>query len=249
MSHARHAAAFAILAFAAGAAPAIQASVVTVPENGGAVFRKDGSKNTPTNGVGRLGAQTSSFTTQQGRRSVVYVFQLPAPPVGQSPLVVDASLHFTIVTDEPDGAYNIDLSALPARPQITLLGTDGSPLTPAALIQDNIIVQPHPDRGVETINTSPAANATLASYLNDQYAGGLGIGQYVFLRLNPDVDPLPNEDTGMDVAFGNAPTGIPLLNVTFAPEPGIAVGTLSLMLLTNRQRRRAEPAPHRPMPA
>ena len=245
MSHVRPAGArlclpkFAIifLVVCAMIAPTVRASVVAIPENGGAVFRKDGSKNTPASGIGRLGAQSSSFPAIQGRRAVVYVFQLPAPPLGESPLIVDASFQFTVVMDEPDGAYNIDLGARPIRPLNVLQPADG--LAPAALIQDNILVQPHPDSGVQTITTSPAGNAALASFLNEQYAGGLGIGQFLPLRLAPDVDPLPNEDTGFDVAFGNSPTNIPVLSITFAvPEPGIPCAAISLTFLQTRRGRR-----------
>jgi hypothetical protein len=226
--------------------------VYSLPDVGGAVVQKNGSR--VVSGTGRLGAQSSPFAAIGGRRCVVYVFQLPALPGGAdgaSPLVLDASLQFTIVADQPDGAYNIDLYGLAARPLPAVLATDGfaGPLDiTATTIQDNMLSGVHPDTGVENVLTSPSANVSLAEFLNAQYGPlGAGAGQYVFLRLNPDVDP-PNEDSGMDVAFGRNPTGGPVLTITLAPEPGMACAAVASLALTRRRRRATLPTAGRFLP-
>jgi hypothetical protein len=189
--------------------------------------------------TGRVGAETSPITLAQGSRVAVYVFQLPSPPPGM-PIIDDASFQFTIVSDLPDGAYNIDLYGLGARTLNTVLSSDNFfgalDTSDATLIQDDIIPSVHPDLGVENVTTSAAANSTLVDYLNAQYTIG-GPGNYVFLRLNPDTSP-PNEDTGVNVAFADNDTGKPQLTINFVvPEPRVAAAGLTIAALCVARRR------------
>ncbi len=78
---------------------------------------------------------------------------------------------------------------------------------------------------------SPDGVDPLVDYLNAQYGpSGAGAGSYVFIRLNPDVEP-PIEDSGVDVAFADNATGKPQLTITFVPEPGTA--TLLCLVVGN----------------
>jgi hypothetical protein len=222
---------FVLLWTCASASDAV-ASVLVSGDLADMLVRKDGSRVAVA--TGRVGAATSTFPTLQGRRSAVYVFRLPSPGPGDVPLAQSANFQFTIVADLPDGNYDIDLYGLPARAAPTVLSGDnfvpGAPSS-ATLIQAAIVGRAHADTGVETVTTSLSGGAALVDYLNVQYgAGGSGVGQYVFLRLNPTTDP-PNQDTGVDVAFAESTGQAPLLTITFVPEP-----TCLLLLLPLGQR-------------
>ncbi len=207
------------------------ASMVPVPAAGAVVVsgdvadqttRKDGGRvNFLT---GRVGASKSGAPSAQGSRAAVFVFRLPTPGLGELPIVQSADFQFTIVTDLKSGDYNIDL-----------YGSD------AWLVRDNILGKPAPDRGIGLITSatsamtptapSPDGVDPLVDYLNAQYGpSGAGAGSYVFIRLNPDVEP-PIEDSGVDVAFADNATGKPQLTITFVPEPGTA--TLLCLVVGN----------------
>jgi hypothetical protein len=171
--------------------------------------------------VGPLGAST--FEPGPGSHSALYVFQLPAPPKGQLAIVASAQFQFTIVDDLPNGTYNIDLYGLRARRDPDVFETDNyygphDPSSSTVMIQDNILLANNTSTG--PVDTDAAAGGRLAAYLNAQYGpGGAGAGSYVFLRLNPDLTPPTNEDTGVDVSFADNDTGLPQLTIDFVPEP------------------------------
>jgi hypothetical protein len=223
-----------------GLTKSVCAAVSISGDSADAVIKKDG---TQLSGItGRLGASTSPFTAQQGGRVAEYVFRLPVPGPGELAAITTATLQFTILSDQADGAYNIDLYGLGARTAPAVVGGDyyagPSDLTDATLLQDNILVAAHPNQGVETVTSSSAASAALAAYLNAQYGvDGAGAGRYVFLRLSPDTVP-PNEDTGMDVAFAENSMGKPQLTVEFVPEP-TSVLWIGMAIWTCRRRIRS----------
>jgi hypothetical protein len=222
----------------AGAHSTDAAPIVVIGDVADMTINKSGSRSNPL--TGRVGAETSPIVFAQGSRVAVYVFQLPSPPPGM-PIINDASFQFTIVSDLPDGAYNIDLYGLGARTVSTVLSTDNFfgalDTTDATLIQDNIVPSVHPDLGVENVTTSAAANSALVNYLNAQYTIA-GPGNYIFLRLNPDTSP-PNEDTGVNVAFADNDTGKPQLTINFVPEPGtVAPGAIIATVSCARRRAR-----------
>jgi len=92
--------------------------------------------------------------------------------------------------------FNLDLYAFPPRPgfQLPVLGTGvyyesgaDDPNTAMTLIQKDLIAggsAAAPGR----YSTNTAGSNNLVDYLNAQYAGGIGVGEYVFFRLNPDAD-------------------------------------------------------------
>jgi prepilin-type N-terminal cleavage/methylation domain-containing protein/prepilin-type processing-associated H-X9-DG protein len=244
------------------------ASMPTVPAAGAVVVsgdvadqttRKDGGRvNSLT---GRVGASKSGAPSAQGSRAAVFVFRLPMPGPGDLPIVQSANFEFTIVTDLKSGDYNIDLYGLGARASSTVLSGDhyAGPRddTDASLIRDDILGKPTPDRGIGLVASETSAPAAIAAspdgmdplvdYLNAQYGPtGAGAGSYVFIRLNPDVEP-PIEDSGVDVAFADNATGKPQLTITFVPEPGtpvllcLALGNIALgrRLRTGRRPPRA----------
>ncbi|HEY7115526.1 MAG TPA: hypothetical protein VH475_03010, partial [Tepidisphaeraceae bacterium] len=216
------------------AAPARAAIVLADPADAG--LRHDG---TISNGLltGRVGASTTS--PGEGGRAVVYVFQLPTPPLGLSP-VTDASLSFVVSLDRQHPAYNIDLYALPARSDPAVQSTDAffGPLDPAAtLIEDNILPADTVQPPVSLITTDPAANTSLVTWLNSQYGvDGSGAGKYVFLRLNPDIDP-PVENSGVDVVMAENAANVAAMTINFVPEPATAIAGACLLGLSTSFRR------------
>jgi hypothetical protein len=79
----------------------------------------------------------------------------------------------------------VDLYGLGARAASTGLGTDFySSATPdptdASLLAANFLTS------ATSVGSTTFSLGLLTTYLNAQYAGGAGIGQFVFLRLNAD---------------------------------------------------------------
>lgn len=125
-------------------------------------------------------------------RAAIVMFLLPdlgmvADPFGS------ASFSAYINQRSISNAVGGDLYGLPRRatsdPLLTdYFGRDAGPDPTAGvvLIQDNFLTN------TTTVNaqvtTSTAGNDALRDYLNAQYDGGNGIGEYVFLRINTDAD-------------------------------------------------------------
>jgi prepilin-type N-terminal cleavage/methylation domain-containing protein len=209
--------------------PSACASVLVIGDRADRSIHSDGSKEDAS--ITRLGSD--SREPGPGARSVVFVFHLPSPAPGELPIVGQADFVFTIANDLADGAYNIDLYALPARASSTVSFTDGfagARDDAATLIQDNIL--PSVTTYVGAVHTSVEADTVLAQYLNGVYGpDGSGAGQWVFLRLNPDLNPPPTEDSGLDVYQANNATGKldsqkPGLTLTFVPEPSCVLGAI-----------------------
>ncbi len=118
-------------------------------------------------------------------RCTVYVFQLPNWGPVPAPFN-DAGFTFEYA-DLVGTPPIIDLYGLGRRPSATVLAGDyyGQTAVPdpsdATRLQASILTGSTP---LGLISTAPAGNSALISYLNAQYAGGAGAGQYVFLRLN-----------------------------------------------------------------
>lgn len=234
-------------------APTTRGSWVLTGDPADQLIRHDGSLfNVAT---GRLGASTSGLSGA-GARSAEFVFQLPTPPVNAPPIVRNAKLEFTITADQPDGAYDINLYGLPARPDKTVFMADNyiiSPSnptpTPVTLIEAAIVPQVHPAGTLtELVSTNLTGSQALVDYLNAQYGpDGSGAGNWVFLRLNPDTATVPIENSGVDIAFADNATGKPTLTIDFAPEPtGVPVLLCLAAGAATRRRRRA--AHQRPLP-
>jgi hypothetical protein len=232
-----------VLVAGLGWASAARASWVIMDDPADRLIRKDGSIFNLA--IGRVGASTSGFAGA-GARSAEFVFQLPTPPPNAQPIITDAKLEFTIMADQPDGTYDIKLYALPARDASTVLMTDNytdpSSIKSAMLIESAIVPQVHPAGTLpELVSTNLSGSEALVTYLNEQYGSdGSGAGKWVFLRLNPNKDSVPVENSGVDVAFFENGTGIPTLTVDFAPEPTAAPVFLCLAAgAATRRRKRA----------
>ncbi|MDB4438360.1 autotransporter-associated beta strand repeat-containing protein [bacterium] len=142
--------------------------------------------NEAANPVGKSGA-ADGFD-----RAAVFVFQLPDLGVVENPFG-GATLGLYLFQDTATADVNGDLYGLGRRftPDVLLddyFGREAGPdTTDATLIQDDYLTA-----GGAPVNslvtTSPSGSEALADYLNAQYEGGSGIGQYVFLRINTDAD-------------------------------------------------------------
>ncbi len=204
--------------------------------------------NTTSNqDVDRLGGVNTGFTNTKGSRVAVYVFRLPAPGPGQQPIVNSAIFQFTVINDLDNGDFNIDLYGLTARALSTVVpatdnyvgSLDASPT--ATLLQDNILLGVHPSNNVGTITPNGSGTAALVSYLNAQYGvGGVGIGNYIFLRLNPDSPASTTVAQGYDIGFAENTTVPPQLTIGFVPEPSISTLMLAAALWHLGRRSRSK---------
>lgn len=117
--------------------------------------------------------------------ATVFVFQLPdfgavANPFGNSRM----EFRFESLTSTPPG---VDLYGLGRRASSEVLTgdyhgeTSATDPTDAVRLQTNILTTAS---ATGRIATSHAGSVALINYLNTQYEGGIGAGQYVFLRLS-----------------------------------------------------------------
>ena len=142
--------------------------------------------NETANPVGKSGAG-SGFD-----RAAVFVFQIPDLGAMDNPFG-SASLGLFLFQDTADAAVNGDLYGLGRRASSEVLLDDyygreaAADPTDATLIQDNFLTAGGSPVNALTATSSEGSQA-LADYLNAQYEGGAGIGQYVFLRVNTDAD-------------------------------------------------------------
>lgn len=118
-------------------------------------------------------------------RCIVYVFQLPNWGPVQDPF--DEAVLTFHYPDKDGTPENVDLYGLGRRAAGTVLTSDyyGQTAVPdpsdATRLQASILTGA---TRLGLISTAQAGNTVLINYLNTQYAGGSGAGQFVFLRLN-----------------------------------------------------------------
>jgi hypothetical protein len=132
--------------------------------------------------------------------ALVLPFQLPTLPVGAQFLTADFKIWIYDITGQTNVPFNVDLYGLSARNTNTVLATDfyasGAPDPSNTLIQDGYLTPTSTNGqgsisisgGVTTppsIVTGAGGSAALVNYLNAQYNGGAGAGQWIFLRLSP----------------------------------------------------------------
>jgi len=121
--------------------------------------------------------------------AAVYVFQLPALDADETIVTADFEAHLLRIANNPGGAC--DLYGLGYRTGSTVQASDfyqgdfGSDTTDAWGLQDDFAVITTPADSI--VSTDAAGDATLAAYLSAQYAAGAQGGDWVFLRINPDV--------------------------------------------------------------
>ena len=122
-------------------------------------------------------------------RCAVIPFQLPSLGAATNPFLTTA---FTFNYESKNGtvAGNLDVYGLGRRASAMVLtndywtATNAVNPTDATLLEDGIITANSTAYGLKT--SSFAGSAALTAYLNAQYAGGAGAGQFVFLRLSTD---------------------------------------------------------------
>ena len=122
----------------------------------------------------------------------VMVFQLPTLAAGET--VTDANLDVVLVNLRSGMIGNVDLYGLPYRSASAVIAADyyqgvyaGD--VAATALQDDICVLTTP---LGPVASDAVGDSNIAAYLNAQYAAGAQGGDYVFLRLSPDVDEAPN---------------------------------------------------------
>ncbi|MDA7880792.1 hypothetical protein N9A94_00625 [Akkermansiaceae bacterium] len=118
-------------------------------------------------------------------RCTVFVFQLPDLGPGANPFNF-AELNFNMVS-KSENLRGYDLYGLGRRSGSLVLPSDFYSQSPdpdpsdATRVQQTIMNNSTP---VGLVSTTAGGRANLRSYLNTQYAGGAGAGEYVFLRIN-----------------------------------------------------------------
>ena len=118
----------------------------------------------------------------------VFVFQLPDVGTVADPFAT-AGFEFNYIGSDTAAAtptYNIDLYGLGRRSAPVLIADldffVGPPGGGAfAVLLRNDLLTPASTPGLQSVN--------IVNFLNAQYAGGAGAGQFVFLRFSPDFNP------------------------------------------------------------
>ena len=194
----------------------------TAGPQGGGTFGLQ-NLNAPQVRVGR-------FTTGDGISvTAVYVFELPDLGLVADPFTT-ADLEFTFLALDPVAAapdYNADLFGIDARPLPDVDATidffaGPGPDPDATSLQEDILT-PTTDFG--RINS-----VDIAAYLNAQYDGGAGIGQFVFLRFSPDYDPgtiIDDRDGYLIAANNNADTALRAV-INFTTGGSVLLGDVNL---------------------
>lgn len=145
------------------------------------------------NGIGEANLNVGRSGGGEGfDRAAIVMFQLPdlgmiADPFGTASF--SGYVNQRTVTNTVGG----DLYGLPRRATSDVLLSDyfgrnpgPDPAAGVVLLQDNFLDSATAINA--QVTTSPAGSEALKDYLNAQYDGGNGIGQYVFLRVNTDAD-------------------------------------------------------------
>ncbi len=161
-------------------APSLANTYAIYAQTADCVVRDDGSFKPAGStdfriGGGRAGADGAA----------VIPFRLPA--LDPEEVVVSATLEINLIQIRPGVDFNVDLYGLPYRALQNVLVDDfyEGPFggdDDAVALQDDLLTPATPV-GLR----SSTAEATLAAYVNDQVAAGAGDGDFIFLRLSPDI--------------------------------------------------------------
>lgn len=133
----------------------------------------------------RVGRWNNDNTGPSKNIAGVFVFKLPDLGMKDNPFT-SATFNFTVkmVDNVPAINYGADLYGLNARASSTVLASDfyvgdgPDDAADAVKLQDGVLRAPS--------SAGSKASIDIAPFLNTQYAGGANIGQFVFLRINPD---------------------------------------------------------------
>ncbi|TWU28637.1 hypothetical protein [Bythopirellula polymerisocia] len=196
-------------------------------------LRRD--KNTNVVDGANLGFVVNNASLEVGQtgtapydRAAVIPFQLPNFGEVDDPFL---SAHFEgfLTQTATQNGVTAALYGLDRRPTAEILDSDyygltGAPDPNATLLQEGFL-RPDMDLNAPFYSNS-GGNKNLLSFLNDQYAGGEGAGEYVFLRANT------NEDSNQRWVFASGNDADeslrPQLRYLTVPEPPVVptYGTL-----------------------
>lgn len=184
---------------------------------------------------------TGSFNAQAGQLVTDRAFIIPflLPTLGAGEIFATADLRLMLF-GSGGVTFNADVYGLGRLSAVSsILAADfyiGASDATATLIQDDFFTPTSPGLGTP-VNSDATGDANLAAWLNTQYSSGANAGQFVFIRVNADVNP--TGDFRFDVLTQNAggATEKPLITYTaMVPEPGTAMLLLFGLLACRRWR-------------
>lgn len=174
----------------------------------------------------------TGFSWNQWRNGVL-VFQLPDISATDI-LNVTLSVYLDSLSGTP--TFGTDLYAIGVRPEKDVLATEGyagslDTSSGVVLLQSDFIT---PTDSVGRITTSADGSIDLTGYIISQLESGKA-GQYLFLRLSPDIAVAPENIVGYNIATADNTdlSKLPELVFTYAiPEPShVALGATAVALL------------------
>ncbi len=198
-------------------ASAAPAESVIRSESDDASIREDGTVVDQTNITTLLGTGGSSPWVD---RCTVYVFRLPdlgnvAGPFSSAAFVFNTAPGQGTIKD--NDLYGLGRRAAAEVLPADYYGQTGAPdPTDAELLQAGILTSAMP---FGIVNTSTPGGVALRAYLNSQYGGGTGIGQYVFLRLNTSQPKNLINRIALTMAEGGTAETGPRIEFTITPPP------------------------------
>ncbi len=184
---------------------------------------------------------TGSFNAQAGQLVTDRAFIIPflLPTLGAGEIFDTADLRLMLF-GSGGVTFNADVYGLSRLSAVSsILPADffiGASDATATLIQDDFFTPTSPGLGTP-VNSDATGDANLTAWLNTQYNSGANAGQFVFIRVNSDVNP--TGDFRYDVLTQNAggATEKPLITYSaVVPEPGTAVLMLVGLLACRRWR-------------
>lgn len=157
-----------------------------------------------------------------------YVAPLLLPALGPGTFSnVSLTVTFNSLLETP--TFNVDLYGIAGtRAAATPILSDAqNGGTGGTLLAGDFWSAAAPPVGGSATTTSAANSTAMSAWLNLNYAGGTGGGNYAFLRLSPDVVNPPRSGYFLRTANNADAASRPFLSYTFTPVPE----TSSVMLM------------------
>jgi hypothetical protein len=174
--------------------------------------------------------------------AIVIPFQLPQLGNVADPFT---AANFRIVGSGGENGfayYGLDLYGLGRRDSSEVLGGDfylgTNDSTDATILQETFrYIGDNGGANGTVYQTNTAADTNLVNYLNDQYAGGAGAGDYVFLRLNVRGTNIFYKYFNFHSADAQIEANRPVIEYTAVPEPAAAsIVALGIAAMSRRRR-------------